>query len=81
VWRTIELGTVRIRMVEYSPGYVADHWCERGHVVLVLDGELVTELRDGRTFTLTPGQSYVVADHDGAHRSRTQAGARIFIVD
>ena len=80
-WRTVETGNVRVRLVEYSAGYVADHWCERGHVVHVLEGELVTELRDGRTFVLGPGQSYVVADGDGAHRSRTRGGARIFVVD
>jgi mannose-6-phosphate isomerase-like protein (cupin superfamily) len=73
-WRTVEAGNVRVRVVEYSPGYVADHWCERGHVIHVLEGELVTELRDGRTFTLGPGQSYVVADGDGAHRSRAPGG-------
>src|SRR5689334_8330110 len=65
--RTIEQGNVRVRMVEYSPGYVADHWCERGHIILVLEGELITELRDGRRFTLGPGQSDQVADGDGAH--------------
>jgi quercetin dioxygenase-like cupin family protein len=80
-WRTVEAGNVRVRMVEYSNGYVADHWCERGHVILVLEGELVTELRDGRTVTLLPGQTYVVADGDGAHRSRAPGGARLFIVD
>lgn len=80
-WRTLEVGNVRARVVEYSPGYIADHWCERGHVVYVLDGELVTELRDGRSFTATRGQGYVVADGDGAHRSRTATGARLLIVD
>ena len=80
-WRTVEAGNVRARIVEYSPGYVADHWCERGHVMLVLDGELVTELRDGRTFVLAPGQSYIVADGADAHRSRSPRGARLFIVD
>jgi quercetin dioxygenase-like cupin family protein len=80
-WRTLEAGNVRVRMVEYSPGYRADHWCERGHVIHVLDGELVTELRDGRTFTTRAGGTYLVADDDGAHRSRTAIGARLFIVD
>jgi hypothetical protein len=80
-WRTREVGNVRVRLVRYSAGYLADHWCERGHVVHVLEGELVTELRDGRSFTLWSGQSYVVADSDGAHRSRTAAGATLFIVD
>ena len=80
-WQTFEAGDIRTRIVEYSPGYVADHWCERGHVVFVLEGELVTELRDGRSFTLGPGQGYVVSDADGAHRSVSPRGARLFIVD
>jgi cupin domain len=80
-WRTIEQGNIRIRMVEYSAGYLADHWCHRGHVLLVLQGELVTELRDGRVVTLRPGMSYQVAEGDMPHRSRTAGGARLFIVD
>src|SRR5579871_4975875 len=77
-WRTVEVGNVRARVVEYSAGYVADHWCERGHAVFVLDGELITELRDGRTFVLSAGKTYLVADGDGAHRSRSPKGTRIF---
>ncbi|WP_295818660.1 DHCW motif cupin fold protein [uncultured Deinococcus sp.] len=80
-WRTCTFGTLRVRMVEYSPGYEADHWCEKGHILYVLAGELVTELADGRSFTLTPGTSYQVADHAEPHRSRTTTGARLFIVD
>jgi len=81
LWRTLEIGNLRVRMVEYSPGYRADHWCSRGHVLLVLEGELVTELQDGRQFTLTPGTSYEVADDTAPHRSHTEPGARLFIVD
>lgn len=80
-WQTFEAGNIRVRMVEYSPGYLADHWCCRGHVLLVLEGELVTELKDGRSFTLRPGQSYQVADDEEPHRSRTDEGATLFIVD
>ena len=80
-WRTREVGNVRVRKVDYSPGYIADHWCERGHVLLVLAGELVTELRDGRRVTLGPGDTYIVADGDGAHRSSSPGGAQLFIVD
>ncbi len=80
-WQTVEVGTLRVRLVRYSAGYLADHWCERGHVLLVLEGELATELRDGRRFVLGPGTSYEVADADGAHRSSTATGARLFIVD
>ena len=80
-WRTQQFGDIRVRMVEYSPGYVADHWCEKGHILLCLDGRLETELADGRTFVLTPGVSYQVADHAEPHRSSTAIGARLFIVD
>ena len=80
-WRTQHFGTVRVRMVEYSPGYVADHWCIKGHVLLCMEGELHTELQDGRKFTLTPGMSYQVADNAEPHRSHTVRGARLFIVD
>lgn len=82
VWRTFMLGDVRIRCVDYSPGYLADHWCDRGHVLYVLEGEMETELRDGRRFTLRKGMSYQVSDFgDAAHRSSTKTGARLFIVD
>lgn len=82
VWRTFAAGDLRVRMVDYSPGYLADHWCDRGHVLLVLEGELVVELRDGRTFALRPGMSFQVSDFgDAAHRARTQTGAKVFIVD
>ena len=68
-WRTVQCGPVRVRMVEYSPGYLADHWCSRGHVLFVLEGELDTELKDGRKFTLLPGMSYQVASDAEPHRS------------
>ena len=80
-WKTFEAGNVRVRIVEYSPGYLADHWCSRGHVIYILEGELITELKDGRVFKLTPGMSYQVADDNEPHRSRTEAGAKLFIVD
>lgn len=81
LWRTREFGDIRVRMVEYSAGYLADHWCERGHILLCLEGELTTELADGRTVVLRPGMSYQVADGAEAHRSSTEGGARLFIVD
>lgn len=81
IWRTVEIGNIRVRKVEYSPGYVADHWCSRGHVLLVLEGELITELRDGRKFKMTPGMSYQVAEGAEPHRSTTVGGAALFIVD
>ena len=80
-WRTCNFGNIRVRMVEYTPGYLADHWCTKGHILLCLEGELHTELEDGRKFVLRPGMSYQVADHAEPHRSSTAVGARLFIVD
>jgi quercetin dioxygenase-like cupin family protein len=81
LWRTRDFGAIRVRMVEYSPGYRADHWCEKGHILLCLSGEIETELRDGRRFRLRPGVSYQVADGAEAHRSYSPTGATLFIVD
>jgi hypothetical protein len=81
LWRTRHFGEIRVRMVEYTPGYLADHWCSKGHILFCVEGELETELADGRTFTLKPGMSYQVADGAEPHRSRTAGGAKLFIVD
>ncbi len=80
-WRTRQFGAIRVRMVEYTPGYLADHWCEKGHILLCIEGELETELADGRVFVLRPGMSYQVADGAEPHRSRAPGGAKLFIVD
>lgn len=80
-WRTQVFGAIRVRMVDYTPGYLANHWCQKGHILLCLEGELHTELADGRRFVMTPGMSYQVADQAEAHRSSTTTGARLFIVD
>lgn len=80
-WRTQKFGEIRVRIVDYTAGYLADHWCSKGHVLLCLEGELHTELEDGRTFVLKPGMSYQVADNAEAHRSSTAVATRLFIVD
>jgi quercetin dioxygenase-like cupin family protein len=80
-WRTCQFGSTRVRMVEYSPGYLADHWCWRGHILLCLEGQLHTELEDGRQFTLTAGMSYQVGNNAEGHRSFTTTGAKLFVVD
>ncbi len=81
LWRTKRFHDIRVRMVEYSPGYVADHWCSKGHVILCLSGHLDIELRDGARLSLKSGQSYHVGDGDPPHRSSAPEGARLFIVD
>ena len=80
-WRTRQFGDIRVRMVEYTAGYVSDHWCSKGHILFCLEGELETELEDGRRVLLKPGMSYQVADGADPHRSRTRTGATLFIVD
>jgi quercetin dioxygenase-like cupin family protein len=79
--RDRQFNDIRVRLVEYSPNYLADHWCSKGHIVLVLEGELITELEDGRVITLKTGQSLQMADQGEAHRTRSVNGAKLFIVD
>lgn len=85
IWRVQFFGPtenrIRVRMVEYSPGYEADHWCSKGHIILCLEGSMETTLEDGRVMPLKAGMSYQVADGAEAHRSRTVTGAKLFIVD
>jgi hypothetical protein len=80
-WRTRQFGDVRVRMLEYSAGYVADHWCSKGHFLLCLEGELDTELADGRHIRLTAGMGYQVADGAEPHRSASRGGARLYVID
>lgn len=80
-WRTMQWGDLRVRLVEYSAGYRANHWCTKGHILFCLEGELVTELKDGRQFVLKQGMSYQVSDNVSAHRSSTSTGAKLFIID
>jgi quercetin dioxygenase-like cupin family protein len=80
-WRTRNFPDIRVRMVEYTAGYVSDHWCQKGHVLLCIEGELETELADGRKVVLKPGMSFQVADGAEPHRTKTESGAKLFIVD
>jgi hypothetical protein len=81
LWRTRTFNDIRVRRVEYSPGYRADHWCAKGHVIFCLSGMLDIELEDGTQLQLKAGQSYHVGDGDPPHRSHTLVGAQLFIVD
>jgi hypothetical protein len=80
-WQTIEFGGLRIRIVEYSAGYLADHWCRKGHIVHCLEGEFVSEMENGESFTLTKGMTYVVSDELSSHRSVTDQGVKLLIID
>ena len=80
-WQTIQFNGLRIRIVEYSKGYIADHWCKKGHIVHCLEGEFTSELQDGQTFILTKGLTYVVSDDLSSHRSITKEGVKLMIID
>ena len=80
-WKTIQYGTLRIRVVEYSENYKADHWCTVGHILYCLDGEMTTELSDGRVYHLSQGMSYQVSDGVSVHRSYSEKGVRALIID
>ncbi len=80
-WQTIQFPGLRIRLVEYLKGYLADHWCEKGHIVHCLEGEFVSELNSGERFKLEKGSTYVVSDNLSSHRSVTEHGVKLLIVD
>jgi len=80
-WQTVQFHGLRIRLVEYSKGYMADHWCDKGHIVHCLEGEFVSELQNGEKFTLTQGMTYVVSDNLSSHRSSTKNGVKVMIID
>ena len=80
-WKTQQYDGVRVRIVRYTPGYLADHWCKRGHVLFVMEGVIESEVQGQESVTLTAGMSYAVADDASSHRSRTAMGATLFIVD
>jgi len=80
-WQTIQLEGLRIRIVEYSAGYLADHWCQKGHIVHCLEGEFVNEQQNGEKSILSKGMTYVVSDDASSHRSRTENGAKLLIID
>lgn len=80
-WQTLQFSGLRIRIVEYSKGYLADHWCKKGHIVHCLEGEFVSELQNGDKFTLKKGMTYVVSDDLSSHRSSTENGVKVMIID
>lgn len=80
-WQIKQYSGLRIRLVEYSAGYLADHWCRKGHIVHCLEGEFISELQTGESFTLSKGMSYVVSDELSSHRSVTQKGVKLLIID
>jgi hypothetical protein len=80
-WQTLQFDGLRIRIVEYSRGYLADHWCKKGHLVHCLEGEFVSELENGKTFVLKQDMSYVVSDNMSSHRSFSEEGVKLMIID
>lgn len=80
-WQTLQLPGLRIRIVEYSAGYLADHWCKKGHIVHCLEGEVITEHESGKKSLLKEGMTYVVSDELSSHRSVCEKGVKLLIVD
>lgn len=81
LWQTVQFQGLRLRIVEYSKGYMADHWCQKGHIVHCLEGEFVSELQNGEEFILKKGMTYVVSDELSSHRSSTENGVKVMIID
>lgn len=80
-WQTLDFEGIRLRIVEYSPNYLADHWCQKGHIVHCLEGNFVSELENGEHFTLSKGMTYIVSDELSSHRSVSHNGVKLLIID
>lgn len=80
-WQVQMVNDIRVRLVEYSAGYKADHWCNKGHIIYCTEGEMDTELKDGRIMKLSKGMCYFVGDNNEAHKTSTSSGCKLFIVD
>jgi hypothetical protein len=81
LWQIIHVGDIRVRRMVYSPGYKADHWCKKGHIIHCLEGSMITELEDGRHMPLSTGMTYIVGDNCEAHRTFSENGCTLFVVD
>ena len=79
--QTMQFGDLRIRMIEYSKNYMADHWCSKGHIIYCIEGEMTTELSDGSKFSMTEGMTYQVSDEMSSHRTYSDKGVKMFVVD
>jgi len=80
-WKLLQFDELRIRVVDLSAGYLADHWCQKGHIVYCLEGGFESELSTGERLTLLKGMSYIVSDNLSSHRSYSKSGARLLIID
>ena len=80
-WQTQHFEGLRLRIVEYSAGYVADHWCQKGHIVHCLKGEVTNEFEGKGSSILKEGMTYIVSDELSSHRSVTKNGVKLLIID
>jgi len=80
-WQTLQLDNLSIRIVEYSAGYLADHWCQKGHIVHCLEGDFISEFESGEKINMAKGMTYVVSDNLSSHRSVSKNGVKLLIID
>jgi quercetin dioxygenase-like cupin family protein len=80
-WKTLQYEGLRVRMVEYSPGYIADHWCTKGHIIYCIEGEMVSMLSTGEEQVMKAGMTYQVSDNASSHKTRTDKGVKLLIID
>ena len=80
-WQTLNVDGIRLRLVEYSPNYLADHWCQKGHIVHCIEGEFISKLKNGDQFLMSKGMTYIVSDNLSSHRSSTHSAVKLLIID
>jgi len=80
-WRTQLLDGLRVRIVDYSENYLADHWYQKGHIVHCIEGEFISEMENGKSMVMKKGMTYIVSDDLSSHRSLTKTGTQLLIID
>ncbi len=76
-------GSKRIRLVEFSPAYDDQAWCEVGHTGYVLNGSL-TFIYDDGPVRHSQGDAFRIEDGQAdRHRTRVEPGetALVFLVE
>jgi hypothetical protein len=80
--RTFQSDIIRLRLVDFSPKYKADHWCGKGHVIYCLDGDFVLHLKDGSKNVVTKGMTcQMLDDTQNPHLMISESGCKLFILD
>ena len=79
--KTVNLGDIILRQIEYSSNYEADHFCQKGHIVYCISGSIQIQLSDNSIHTIATGNTFQVSDDASSHKLYSKEGAKVFVTD